>query len=282
MVTTADKPPASPDNDACLPGCGAQHPDHVADECEEGRHRDPVRHRHCRGNLAPVHPLRIPSRRIPGPMPSCGARKPCHPMRPGRIRGSSRRAVPAQNVHTVHFRRADTHDRRAGSVAVPGADACCSDGRTAKDQPQVPFVGAGIRRVHDRHITSPRQVYDRLRRIQFVTGTLVAAALRFGHSAVRHGAVPAFHPCGGDADSVTAAMAASMRWRGPIRQPACTASELGAGSLSCDLVRLAGWGKIAVRVCPSAVLDHGPRVRMAVPAGPEPGVQGRGDYRLAS
>ncbi len=43
--------------------------------------------------------------------------------------------------------------------------------------------------------------------------------------------------------------------------------ELGFGSAD----RL---GKIAVRVCPSAVLDHGPGVRLPGPAGPERGVEG--------
>ena len=38
----------------------------------------------------------------------------------------------------------------------------------------------------------------------------------------------------------------------------CTASELDAGSVSCGLADPAGWGKIAVRVCPPAVLDHDP------------------------
>jgi len=55
----------------------------------------------------------------------------------------------------------------------------------------------------------------------------------------------------------------------------CTASELDAGSVSCDLERSAGWGKIAVRVCPSAVSGHGPGLWLAGPAGPLPGVEGR-------
>lgn len=45
----------------------------------------------------------------------------------------------------------------------------------------------------------------------------------------------------------------------------CTASELDAGSVSCGLAGSAGWGKIAVRVCPPAVLDHDPALRVAGP-----------------
>ena len=47
----------------------------------------------------------------------------------------------------------------------------------------------------------------------------------------------------------------------------CTASELDAGSVSCGSAGLAGWGKIAVRVCPPAVLDHDPALRVAGPPG---------------
>src|SRR5215510_9007690 len=39
---------------------------------------------------------------------------------------------------------------------------------------------------------------------------------------------------------------------------------------------------IAACVFPSAVLDHGPAVRLAGLAGPQPGVQGRGDHSAAS
>ena len=74
-----------------------------------------------------------------------------------------------------------------------------------------PVTGAGIRQVHDRSITSPRRVHDRLRRIQFLTGDTgnpccmtrrLAAASRSGHRAARHGAVLVFHPGGGDAHLV--------------------------------------------------------------------------------
>src|SRR5262249_19592714 len=41
-------------------------------------------------------------------------------------------------------------------------------------------------------------------------------------------------------------------------------------------------GMIAVRVCPSLVLDHGPGLRLAGSAGPRRGVQGRGDHGAAS
>ena len=44
-------------------------------------------------------------------------------------------------------------------------------------------------------------------------------------------------------------------------------------SVSCGLAGSAGWGKIAVCVCPSVVLDHGPGVRLAGPAWPKPGLQ---------
>ncbi len=50
----------------------------------------------------------------------------------------------------------------------------------------------------------------------------LAAASRSGHSVARHGAVPVLHP-GSGAHSVTASVAASMGWRGPIRQPASAA-----------------------------------------------------------
>ena len=62
----------------------------------------------------------------------------------------------------------------------------------------------------------------------------------------------------------------------------CTASELDAGSVSCGLAGSAGWGKIAVRVCPPAVLDHDPALRVAGPPGAQPGVQGGGDHGPAS
>src|SRR5260370_7079894 len=47
----------------------------------------------------------------------------------------------------------------------------------------------------------------------------LAAASRSGHSADRHGAVLVFHPSGGDAHPGHPLRGASMRWRGPIRQP---------------------------------------------------------------
>jgi putative transposase len=51
--------------------------------------------------------------------------------------------------------------------------------------------------------------------------------------------------------------------------------------MSCDLAGSAGWGMIAVLVCPSAVSDHGPGTRLASAAGPEPGLDGRGDPGVA-
>jgi hypothetical protein len=90
-------------------------------------------------------------------------------------------------------------------------------------------TSAGIRRVHDRYITSPRQVHDRLNQIQSLTGdcgkplrhnAAARTASRSAGSVAHHGAVPVFHPAAGDAHPVTASVAASKRWRGPIRQPA--------------------------------------------------------------
>src|SRR5437773_4329881 len=62
----------------------------------------------------------------------------------------------------------------------------------------------------------------------------------------------------------------------------CTAPELDAGSVSCSLAGCVSCGKIAVRVCPSAVPDHDPGLRLAGPAGPQPGIQGRGDHGAPS
>jgi hypothetical protein len=89
--------------------------------------------------------------------------------------------------------------------------------------------GAAIGRVHDRYITSPRQVHDRLNQIQSLRGdtgkplrhdAAARAASRSAGSVARHGAVPVFHPAAGDAHPVTASVAASMGWRGPMRKPA--------------------------------------------------------------
>ena len=89
---------------------------------------------------------------------------------------------------------------------------------------------AGIGRVHDRCITSPRQVHDRLSQIQSLRGgtpgtplrhdAAARAAPRSARRAARHGAVPVFHPAAGGAHPVTASAAASKRWSGPMRQPA--------------------------------------------------------------
>lgn len=89
-------------------------------------------------------------------------------------------------------------------------------------------TGARVRLVHDRSITSPRQVSDRLRRIQSLTRHTVnpwcmtprlAATSRSGHSAARHSTVLVFHPSGGHAHPLPLSRA-WMRWRGPIQQPA--------------------------------------------------------------
>jgi hypothetical protein len=53
----------------------------------------------------------------------------------------------------------------------------------------------------------------------------------------------------------------------------CSASELCAWHVTCDLAELVACGMIAVRVCPSAISDRGPGVRLAGSAGPRPGVE---------
>jgi len=79
------------------------------------------------------------------------------------------------------------------------------------------FPWRGYRAVHDRYITSPRQVHDRLNQIQSLRGDTGnplahdAAARAVSRSAcrvARHGAVPVFHPAAGDAHPVTASVAA--------------------------------------------------------------------------
>jgi len=63
---------------------------------------------------------------------------------------------------------------------------------------------------------------------------------------------------------------------------ACTASELAAGAVSCDLVGWARCGKIAVCVLSPALLDRGPGLWLADAAGPQPGVQECGDHGAPS
>ena len=74
-------------------------------------------------------------------------------------------------------------------------------------------TSAGIRRVHDRCITSPRQVHDRLNQIQSLRGdtgkrlrhdAAVRVASRSAGSVTRHGAMPVFRPAAGGAHPVTA------------------------------------------------------------------------------
>ena len=88
--------------------------------------------------------------------------------------------------------------------------------------------GAAIGRVHDRYITSPRQVHDRLNQIQSLRGdtgkplrhdAAARAASRSAGSVARHGAVPVFHPAG-DARSVTASVAVWMDGAGLMWKPA--------------------------------------------------------------
>src|SRR6266705_3912874 len=72
---------------------------------------------------------------------------------------------------------------------------------------------------------------------------------------------------------------------GACREPpasACTASELNAGTVTCGLAGWAGCGRIAVCVSSPALPDHDPGLRLAATAGPQPGVQERGNYRAPS
>ena len=55
-----------------------------------------------------------------------------------------------------------------------------------------------------------------------------------------------------------------------------------AGAVSCGSVRWAGCGRIAVHVLSAAVPDHGPGLWLAGAAGPQPGVQERGDHDAPS
>ena len=75
---------------------------------------------------------------------------------------------------------------------------------------------AGIRRVHDRYISSPLQVHDLLLlRIRFLAGALEtlkaqrrrSRGVQIGHGAARNGAVPTFHPGGYGAHPVTTSAA---------------------------------------------------------------------------
>ncbi len=78
---------------------------------------------------------------------------------------------------------------------------------------------AGIRRVHARSITSPRQVHDRLCRIQALTGDL-------GSPCGTTPPLPAGQlyrssiPAAATGHSANASVGASKGWRGLIRQPA--------------------------------------------------------------
>jgi hypothetical protein len=81
--------------------------------------------------------------------------------------------------------------------------------------------GAGIGRVHDRYIISPRQVHHRLYQIQSLEGDTrnplrhddaARAASRPARSVARHGTVPVFHSAAGDAHSVTTSV--QPRWGG--------------------------------------------------------------------
>ena len=102
------------------------------------------------------------------------------------------------------------------AVAASHAD----DPNRAEDQVIRRVTSAGIRRVHDKYITSPRQVHDRLNQIQSLRGdtgkplrhyAAARAAPRSAGSVARHGAVPVLHPAAGDAHPVTASVAAPRR-----------------------------------------------------------------------
>jgi hypothetical protein len=64
---------------------------------------------------------------------TCGCRKPCHPMRPGYIRGSDRRADPAGEPARWCPEQVDADARQAGFAAVTGvAGESCSGRRTRR------------------------------------------------------------------------------------------------------------------------------------------------------
>jgi IS6 family transposase len=62
----------------------------------------------------------------------------------------------------------------------------------------------------------------------------------------------------------------------------CTASELAAGALTCELAGWTGCGKIAVCVPSPDLPDHDPGLRLAGAARPQPGIQGRGNHDAPS
>lgn len=71
-----------------------------------------------------------------------GCRKPCHPMRAGRIPGPGRRAGHGADCAYRSFPQAGALVRRAGSAAMPGAaDDVVMIGVLTGDQSQVPFAG---------------------------------------------------------------------------------------------------------------------------------------------
>ena len=75
-------------------------------------------------------------------VPACGCRKVCHPMRPGRIRGSGRRAGPAAAPGYSCLELVDARVRQAGSAPVPVRPvAVIETAVVAQDQPQVPLAG---------------------------------------------------------------------------------------------------------------------------------------------
>src|SRR6266542_3074231 len=59
-------------------------------------------------------------------------------------------------------------------------------------------------------------------------------------------------------------------------------SDLNTGTVTCGSAGWAGCGRIAVCVSSPSLPDHDPGLRLAAPAGPQPGVQERGNYRALS
>lgn len=145
-------------------------------------HKRQARRRHAPRRPARSRCTAAPLARHPNrPRPTVNI--PATPPGP-RTRSASRAAAATRTVPRT------VNDRPVNPV---------TPGEQRSDQKERPgnFAGTGIRQVHDRSITSPRQVHDRLRPIQSLTvdtGNLygmtprLAATSRSGHSTARHSA----------------------------------------------------------------------------------------------